>query len=133
MLQLTYISTVTGTCAPELDVILAASRRNNARVGVTGLLLFDGRRFLQALEGEPAAVLQTYARIGADPRHRALVKLSERQIDTRDFGSWAMACELIDQPVVEQTLTETVDALTQNVADASTRSLFRSFVRLRAA
>lgn len=89
MLQLTYISSAVGT--PSVAAILAASRRNNARDGITGLLFSDGRRFLQALEGSADEVEQAFARIERDPRHRAIVVLSRRVITAREFGPWAMA------------------------------------------
>jgi hypothetical protein len=43
--------------------ILETSRRNNARDGLSGLLLLGGRRFLQVLEGPKDALDQAYARI----------------------------------------------------------------------
>ena len=89
MLQLVYISSVVGT--PDVGAILALSRRNNARDGITGLLYADGVRFLQALEGPKEMVEATFARIHADPRHRAVVLLSRRTVETREFGPWKMA------------------------------------------
>ncbi len=89
MLQLVYISSSVGK--PDVAQILAASRRNNARDGITGLLYADGVRFLQALEGPADAVEAAFARIKGDPRHRAVVILSRRTIETREFGPWQMA------------------------------------------
>ncbi len=93
MRQLVYISTVHRAVATTIDpaTILAASRRNNARDGITGLLFFNGKRFLQAIEGEEAAVATTFARIQADGRHYGLVVLSNREVAAREFGEWAMA------------------------------------------
>jgi len=70
--------------------ILAISRRNNATAGVTGLLLYDGKRFLQALEGSEAAVSTTYERIKLDTRHRGIVLLSSKVVEARSFGDWSM-------------------------------------------
>lgn len=62
-----YISTARQPITPSiLADILRASRRNNAPVAVTGLLIVGGRRFLQALEGPEAAVEATYERIARD-------------------------------------------------------------------
>ena len=91
MRQLVYISSVRRRGGCRSATILAQSRRNNARRGITGLLFFDGKRFLQALEGDEATVDATFARIQADARHHALVVLSNRQIEEREFGEWAMA------------------------------------------
>jgi len=133
MLQLTYISTATaGMTEPQVADILALSRRNNAADEVTGLLLYDGYRFLQALEGPADAVNRVYERVKADPRHRAVVLLSSRTVDTRLFGNWAMAAERV---AVGRgaTVADLVDDLTADVADRTTQALFRSFARVRAA
>ncbi len=57
MIQLCYISTARPQVTWDtVDEILSTSRRNNARNRVTGLLLFNGKRFLQILEGAPPMV-----------------------------------------------------------------------------
>lgn len=93
MRQLLYISTVHRAVAATIDpaTILAASRRNNARDRITGLLFFNGKRFLQVLEGEEAIVDTTFRRIQQDGRHYGLVVLSNREVAVREFGEWAMA------------------------------------------
>ena len=93
MRQLLYISTVHRAVAATIDpaTILAASRRNNARDRITGLLFFNGKRFLQVLEGEEAIVDTTFRRIQQDDRHYGLVVLSNREVAVREFGEWAMA------------------------------------------
>lgn len=133
MLQLTYISTAApGLPATVVSDILKASRNNNAAAGVTGLLLHDGRRFLQALEGETAMVNRTYERIKADPRHRAIVLLSSREVHARAFGDWAMAAQAVAGSR-DGDVASLVDRLTAQVADATMRELFRGFARVRAA
>lgn len=92
MLQLVYISTPNTAHRPvDAASILRVSRRNNLRDGITGLLFTDGARFLQALEGPVDAVEATFARIKTDPRHRAVVLLSKREVTEREFGPWEMA------------------------------------------
>jgi len=133
MLQLTYISTARDEAESDLDRILLASRRNNSRDDITGMLLFNGKRFLQALEGPDELVTATYDRIKLDPRHRAPVLLSSKPITERQFGAWAMACERSARQTVGRNLVETVDALVAGVSDANIRALFSSFVRMNAA
>ena len=128
MIQLCYISTARPTVtAAEVDQILAVSRVNNQRVGVTGMMLFNGKRFLQLLEGEREAVNATYDRIKRDPRHYALVKLSERGIDDREFGRWDMAFErfLAERPALDAQ----VAALTTR-ASANVKALFSSYAAM---
>ena len=131
VLQLTYISTARKDVGGrDVDQILASSRRNNSVRNITGMLLFDGRRFLQALEGEDDQVAATYERIKSDARHRAIVTLSSKIVTERQFGAWAMAWHRVDPVAGGKTLAETVDALTANVPDANTRELFRGFARI---
>jgi hypothetical protein len=93
--QLLYVSSRPFN-VPEVSVgnILMVSRRNNDAAGVTGLLYTDGTRFLQVLEGDEEPVAATFARIKGDPRHHAVVVLSDRRIANREFGSWSMAYRL---------------------------------------
>lgn len=127
MLQLIYVSTARGPESIDLDDLLAKSRRNNRRDGITGLLHSKGRRFLQALEGEPARVEAAYARIAADPRHFALVVLSRRMVETREFGEWSMATDDGSGDIVAQ-----VAALVEGAAP-SVRGTFEGFAAMRAA
>jgi len=75
----------------EVSSILQTSRRNNARDGVTGALLFNADCFAQALEGEAEAVQEIFERIQLDPRHEATVVLEYGPVGAREFGDWSMA------------------------------------------
>ena len=130
LFQLTYISSVTPGSDPDVNQILATSRRNNDRDGLSGLLISDGKRFLQALEGEKEAISRTFDRIKADPRHRAVVTLSSREIAERQFGQWAMAWNRVSTADSGRTLADVVDLLTAEVGDANTQALFRGFARV---
>ncbi|MBB4085887.1 BLUF domain-containing protein [Sphingomonas carotinifaciens] len=130
MRQLVYISTVRHGVTADAAAILAASRRNNARADVTGLLFFDGKRFLQALEGEEAAVNATFTRIQADARHHALVVLSDRSVVARSFGGWAMAYRAPGEDDADGLAR--IAALTAN-ASASVQATFASFARIKRA
>ena len=58
MHRLLYISTARSPLPKaELETLLRISRRNNVAVGVTGLLIVGGRRFLQALEIDRKSVV----------------------------------------------------------------------------
>lgn len=126
MLQLIYISSAVG--APVMADILSVSCRNNARDDVSGLLYTDGRRFLQALEGPEAAVEAAYARISADPRHRAVVILSRRTVDTREFGQWQMAERRPGE--AGESFVARVDRLIAGAAP-NARATFEGLVRVR--
>ncbi|HYI47261.1 MAG TPA: BLUF domain-containing protein [Allosphingosinicella sp.] len=71
--------------------ILAASRANNPRAGVTGALLFNAGCFGQVLEGARRAVESTFERIQRDPRHAEVSLLAFEPAAARAFPNWAMA------------------------------------------
>ena len=131
MLQLVYISTARPSVDQhEIGRILATSRRRNQADRISGLLVHDGVRFLQVLEGDRAAVETTYARIRGDQRHRAPVLLSERETTAREFGDWSMAWSRVAGIDQRLPLAEMVDSLVGQVADPNTRALFRGFARI---
>lgn len=130
MYQLVYVSSATPGATISVGNILMASRRNNTRDGITGLLYSNGKRFLQALEGPEDKVLAAMARIEGDKRHRAVVVLSRRQIDTREFGDWAMAHQ--EANADDAAMIERVEKLVANAAP-SVKATFESFCKLRRA
>ena len=71
--------------------ILAASRTNNARVGVTGALMFNAGCFAQVLEGPGEAVETTFERIQQDERHGEVSLLAFEAVAARLFTDWSMA------------------------------------------
>ena len=75
----------------ELEALLAQSRENNAKLAITGLLLYRNGSFMQVLEGPENAVNDTYAIIKTDTRHREVFKLYDSPITKRDFPKWSMA------------------------------------------
>ena len=90
MRQLLYVSNTSRHIPGRLlDDILAASRKNNAALGVTGMLLYLDGGFLQVLEGEDAAVSEIYAKIRRDERHWNVKALLDREAP-RSFGTWSM-------------------------------------------
>jgi len=73
-----------------LDEILQQSRTNNAKAGITGMLLYEGGTFFQVLEGEESIVESIYEKIEKDPRHERITKLIVEPIAERAFGEWSM-------------------------------------------
>ena len=85
------LSGAPGTYAAEIEAILAKSRINNARDGITGGLLFNDGCFAQVLEGPADAVEATFERIQCDDRHGEVTMLETGPIPARDFADWSMA------------------------------------------
>ena len=134
MIRLLYISTSRLRPTPaDLADILRASRRNNAAVDVTGLLIVGGRRFLQALEGPQDAVMTTYHRIAQDPRHYAIVQLACETITERQFGDWAMGAQAGKAPGEDATISASVASLVAPITDPSLRGYFTGFAERQAA
>lgn len=73
-----------------IDILRTAQTRNDA-AGVSGLLLYDGRHFLQVIEGPRARVSRLYADILGDPRHINVRTVHEGLILKRVFEGWGMA------------------------------------------
>ncbi len=91
LVRLLYASRSAQALSPELiDDILAASRKSNPAMGITGLLCHSGDTFMQVLEGSREAVSDLYRRISADPRHSDVTLLHFEEITERRFSGWTM-------------------------------------------
>ena len=91
------LKTLTYTSRARLDLtdgdladIHQTARHLNALDGITGLLLFDGSRFLQIVEGGEAAIDNLVERLRKDRRHSAFEVRDERVVEERSFADWAM-------------------------------------------
>lgn len=90
--QIIYISSSVGLPShDELRKILNVSRVLNKHDGITGLLLHHDGSFMQILEGNPEATRELFSKIQKDPRHRNIIKLSEKSTTSRLFPNWSMA------------------------------------------
>jgi hypothetical protein len=74
----------------ELVELLDRSRRRNACLHVTGILLKLDDYFLQLLEGREADVQQLFRRIADDRRHEILGVVGESAAPQRLFPDWPM-------------------------------------------
>jgi hypothetical protein len=97
--------------------IIATSRRNNPRQGITGLLVFGSGIFFQWLEGPRESVTRLMGHLLRDARHDTIVRLSENE-EPRDrvFPDWDM--ELVDGADIREVLTDALDEAEdeQNIA-----------------
>lgn len=74
----------------DLAAIHQSARHLNALDGISGLLLFDGARFLQIVEGAEDAIDTLVERLRRDPRHSAFEVRDERFVERRSFPDWSM-------------------------------------------
>lgn len=97
--QYLYISTAPSLSREDVDDILASSQRNNSMIGVTGLLLYNGRNFLQLLEGEESELVSLMMKITHDPRHTGISMVDRRLVRERVCPDWAMRRVMIAESV----------------------------------
>lgn len=97
--QYLYISTAPRLSRDDVEAILESSARNNPARGITGLLLYNGRNFLQLLEGDEAELADLMVRIMHDPRHTGISMLESRQIERRSCPEWAMKRVMIAESI----------------------------------
>lgn len=91
MRQIVYISTANANLLDtDIGNIMEASLRNNPRRDITGFLLFNGRNFLQLVEGPEESLDGLMADLGLDPRHGGIVLLENNAITQRSCDDWAM-------------------------------------------
>ena len=100
--QYLYISTAPTLSRDEVDAILATSARNNPARGITGLLLYNGRNFLQLIEGEEEDLVGLMLRITEDARHSGITVLDRRAIEARACPDWAMKRVLIAESIANR-------------------------------
>ena len=91
MLQLLYVSTAAqGLAQNDLDDIVDAAVARNASLEVTGSLYYNGRNFMQLLEGPAPAVHDLMDSIRRDPRHSGVVMIKELTGSPSVFAAWNM-------------------------------------------
>lgn len=86
----------------EVHDILRVSRTNNALSQVTGMLLFAEGSFFQVLEGTPAAVDETFARVAKDRRHTRVTTIIREPIARRSFSEWTMGLASLTAADIER-------------------------------
>ena len=73
-----------------LESILDQSRRHNPQAGLTGILCYSDKIFMQVLEGNRREVSELYNKIVRDPRHADVELLLFEEIAERRFSNWTM-------------------------------------------
>lgn len=101
-----YVSTAReGLEVPDLDALLADATSFNRMAGVTGVLMFDGSRFLQYIEGPRDGVASVHARILNARRHGSISELASGDLQSRWFPRWTMANRMIDAATLDSIVT----------------------------
>ena len=133
MRQLLYASNTSRDLSDDvLEDILAASRKNNVKVGITGLLLYIEGGFMQILEGDTSAVTETFDRISRDRRHWNSIVLLDREAP-RAFGEWSMGFTRVVKDSDPTAIALTEDAIHGRLKPGSSAeivTLLRTFYRI---
>ena len=74
----------------EIPRIVAVSRANNLRDGLTGVLVYTGADFAQLMEGPEHIVANTWSRVAADKRHRDISIVLDETNHQPWFRDWRM-------------------------------------------
>lgn len=96
--------------------IVKTARSFNKEADITGMLVFDGLRFFQYIEGPQLAIQALMDRIVKDSRHVHFTpKHRGSLVGPRLFGQWAMAYVLVDdcEPLDDLTRLDGRQALNQ--------------------
>ncbi len=103
MVLVTAVATseaVEGLSIEQLEALVADAARFNKVAGVTGVLLYDGARFVQYFEGPEDGVASVYERVLQATSHTGVVELARGRVSTRQFPYWSMHRLPADQLLV---------------------------------
>ena len=90
--QLIYVSRPAKKLSEnDIDKILVAARGKNLERRITGFLLFDGRMFMQLIEGPPREVDDLFEGLLGDTRHQKVQKIYDGAATGRLFSNFSMA------------------------------------------
>ncbi|WP_066273404.1 BLUF domain-containing protein [Hydrogenophaga palleronii] len=80
-----------------LSQIIHTARSFNAAHGITGMLVFDGERFCQFIEGPPHAINSLVPRLRIDARHTDFTEIdSPASATQRLYPTWSMGYAVLD-------------------------------------
>lgn len=96
---LVYFSqAVPGLTIDQIDDLTLDAAARNQVAGVTGILLSDGRHFLQYIEGPEDGMHLAYSRILNSRSHTEIVELGRSRGGTRLFPYWSMRWIPVEEP-----------------------------------
>lgn len=128
MRQYVYISTAEALEPSDISDILQVCQQNNAARSVTGLLLYNGRNFLQLLEGEAEALDWLMERISQDPRHSGISLLYDEPATERACPDWLMKRIVLGES--GETRRERLEAEVPAALDPHLRRMILNFAML---
>ena len=121
---MSYMSDYNGdthTIDTDLQAIVSAAKRNNPKLGITGVLFYHNGKFIQVIEGEEPGLRHLMTLLHQDTRHRNITVLIDEPVEKRGFADWNMdSFNLSNQDSLDVTTMEKVrDAYKANLIPRS--------------
>lgn len=113
----------------EFDSLCLKASEFNHKAGISGLLLSNGKEFMQCIEGPETAVRVLYSKIQLDVRHRDIRLLFSSPVGGRIFDGWSMQGSHVSG-IPMQTGADSVYRLLDHRLQQSWRSLGHGAVEL---
>lgn len=107
-----YISDSKTDESPDsLKILFQKAEENNSKKGITGILIYKNKNFLQVFEGENKVVDETFKRIACDKRHANIFKIIDNDIGERFFADYNYGFTVINDKATIRQLQEYLDWL----------------------
>ena len=94
---LCYVSSAKSSLSEtDLEHLFRVNKRNNTKLGISGLLVYNNGNFLQILEGEEQKIHKLFAKISQDSRHNNIIKLIQAPIEERIFDDYESGFVMVE-------------------------------------
>lgn len=114
----------------SLECSVDRFRTRNQEVGITGMLVEHGPRYVQLMEGPPEAVERLWRRVRRDPRHTDVEITADVPTDTRLFAEHPLGFVAASASVARARTEAALDALPVESLFAAPEQAMESWGRL---
>lgn len=106
-----YSSRLAPDCDPaEVGAIVKVAREFNALHGISGILVFDGERFTQYIEGPEGEVAALVTNLAKDRRHTDFLQLNAGDdLQERRYATWSMGYSDVSLEELDIDLMASID------------------------
>jgi hypothetical protein len=131
MHHIVYMSRATKHFPPgELNDLCHQSAEHNRENSITGLLIYDGHRYMQLIEGHKESVEALMSRISLDTRHSHITYLTDASVANRSFTGWALTCIGFQQNTTSAKLLADVKYKVRHMGNKDLMAAFIGFAAL---
>ena len=93
-----------------VGTLVKIAREQNPSRSITGVMMFDGERFTQYIEGPAEAVAALTENLSKDKRHTAFLALNAgNDLEERRYGTWSMGYSDVSLEELDIDLMATID------------------------